>query len=315
MSFLAHKENGLLIKTSTVLSGVRHGFSTRIGGVSPAPWDSLNLGVGRGDDMDRVRENYRRFCAALGVDEHRAVLSKQVHEDNIRHVTAEDCGKGLFRDRDYTSVDAMVTDTPGIPLVVFSADCGIILLHDPVHGAVGAAHAGWRGAACGIAYKTVRRMQELFGTDPGDLRAAIGAAIGPCCFETDADVPQALEAALGAEAATDTTLQDVAALRMVGVRVVLVHGGGKHITALLDKLQVPTRFENGYRYTDQAVLETAEMALSAQVNKAIVSRLSQLEVSAVGLSGKDGGLLTAVEKDPALGRVGSITRVEPYNIE
>ena len=117
--------------------------------------------------------------------------------------------------------------------------------------------------------------------------------------------------ALGAEAATDTTLQDVAALRMVGVRVVLVHGGGKHITALLDKLQVPTRFENGYRYTDQAVLETAEMALSAQVNKAIVSRLSQLEVSAVGLSGKDGGLLTAVEKDPALGRVGSITRVEP----
>ena len=165
MSFLAHEENGLFIKTSTVLSGVRHGFSTRIGGVSPAPWDSLNLGVGRGDDMDRVRENYRRFCAALGVDGHRAVLSKQVHEDNVRHVTAEDCGKGLFRDRDYTSVDAMVTDTPGIPLVVFSADCGIILLHDPVHGAVGAAHAGWRGAAGGIVYKTVRRMQELFGTD------------------------------------------------------------------------------------------------------------------------------------------------------
>ena len=99
MSFLAHEENGLLIKTSTVLSGVRHGFSTRTGGVSPAPWDSLNLGVGRGDDMDRVRENYRRFCAVLGTDEHRAVLSKQVHEDNVRHVTAEDCGKGLFRER------------------------------------------------------------------------------------------------------------------------------------------------------------------------------------------------------------------------
>ena len=95
MSFLAHEENGLLIKTSTVLSGVRHGFSTRTGGVSPAPWDSLNLGVGRGDDMDRVRENYRRFCAVLGTDEHRAVLSKQVHEDNVRHVTAEDCGKAF----------------------------------------------------------------------------------------------------------------------------------------------------------------------------------------------------------------------------
>ena len=116
--------------------------------------------------------------------------------------------------------------------------------------------------------------------------------------------------ALGAEAATDTTLQDVAALRMVGVRVVLVHGGGKHITALLDKLQVPTRFENGYRYTDQAVLETAEMALSAQVNKAIVADLARLEVSAVGISGKDGRLITAAVKDPALGRVGEIVQVD-----
>ena len=201
MSFLAHEENGLFIKTSTVLSGVRHGFSTRIGGVSPAPWDSLNLGVGRGDDMDRVRENYRRFCAALGVDEHWAVLSKQVHEDNIRHVTADDCGKGLFRDRDYTSVDAMVTDTPGIPLVVFSADCNVILLYDPVRRAVGAAHAGWRGTAAGIAGKTVRAMRDAYGCDPADIRAAIGPAIGPCCFETDNDVPDALREVLGDEAA------------------------------------------------------------------------------------------------------------------
>lgn len=115
--------------------------------------------------------------------------------------------------------------------------------------------------------------------------------------------------ALGAEADTDTTLQDVAALRMVGVRVVLVHGGGKHITALLERLQVPTRFEQGYRVTDAAALECAELALSAQVNKAIVSQLQGLEVSAVGVSGKDGGLITATCKDPALGRVGTITRV------
>ncbi len=106
----------------------------------------------------------------------------------------------------------------------------------------------------------------------------------------------------------DTILQDVAALRMVGMRVVLVHGGGKHITALLDKLQVPTRFENGYRVTDQAALEAAEMALSAQVNKAIVADLARLEVSAVGISGKDGGLITAAVKDPALGRVGEIAQ-------
>lgn len=117
--------------------------------------------------------------------------------------------------------------------------------------------------------------------------------------------------AIGAEAESDTTLQDVAALRMAGVRVVLVHGGGKHITALLSKMQVPTHFVNGYRYTDEATLETAEMALSAQVNKAIVRQLANLEVSAVGISGKDGRLITAAVKDPALGRVGSITKVDP----
>ena len=109
----------------------------------------------------------------------------------------------------------------------------------------------------------------------------------------------------------DTMLQDIAALRMVGMRVVLVHGGGKHITALLDRLQVPTHFENGYRVTDDAGLEAAEMVLSAQVNKAIVSALKSLEVNAVGISGKDGGLITADYKDPAIGRVGNITKVDP----
>ena len=117
--------------------------------------------------------------------------------------------------------------------------------------------------------------------------------------------------AIGAQSQQDTTLQDVAALRMVGMRVVLVHGGGKHITALLDKLRIPTHFVNGYRYTDESTLETAEMALSAQVNKAIVADLARLEVSGVGLSGKDGGLITAAVKDPTLGRVGEITRVNP----
>ena len=199
MSFVTHEQQSLVWLASPLLGGVRHGFSTRRGGVSPAPWDTLNLGPGRGDAPENVEENYRRFFAALDMDSAYPVLSRQVHRDDVRLCTAADAGKGLIRDRDYDA-DALITAEKGLPLVVFSADCGIILLHDPVRRAVGAAHAGWRGAAGGIVYKTVRRMQELFGTDPGDLRAAIGAAIGPCCFETDADVPQALEAALGAEA-------------------------------------------------------------------------------------------------------------------
>ena len=117
--------------------------------------------------------------------------------------------------------------------------------------------------------------------------------------------------AIGAEAEADTTLQDVAALRMVGVKVVLVHGGGKHITALLKKLDVPTTFVDGYRVTDEATLDCAEMALSAQVNKDIVRELAARGVTAVGISGKDGGLITAGLKNEALGRVGEITKVDP----
>jgi acetylglutamate kinase len=116
--------------------------------------------------------------------------------------------------------------------------------------------------------------------------------------------------ALGEDGAVDTILRDVAALRQVGARVVLVHGGGKAISALLSRLGVATRFEGGYRVTDAPALECAELALSAQVNKAVVSALESLGVSAVGISGKDGGLLTAGYKDPKLGRVGEITRVD-----
>ena len=197
--FHTQTKNGVTFLTADTLSdgGVLHGFSTRLGGVSPAPWDSLNLDDRRGDDIANVQENFRRLCAALDMDVRRAVLSRQVHRDDVRIVTAADAGKGLWTPQDYDSADALVTDVPGLPLVVFSADCNVILLHDPVRRVVGAAHAGWRGAAAGIVYKTVRRMQETFGTDPRDLRAAIGAAIGPCCFETDADVPRALRDALG----------------------------------------------------------------------------------------------------------------------
>ena len=94
MSFATCEQDGLVWLTSPLLGGVRHGFSTRKGGVSPAPWDALNLGPGRGDAPENVRENYRRFFAAIGADEGRAVLSLQVHRDDVRLCTAGDAGKG-----------------------------------------------------------------------------------------------------------------------------------------------------------------------------------------------------------------------------
>ncbi len=200
MSFLMQERSGLRYLTSSALSGVRHGFSTRQGGVSPAPWDSLNLGPSRGDAMDNVAENYRRFCAAIGANSHQVVLSRQVHETTVRVCTAADAGKGLQQERDYTA-DALITCESNLALTVFSADCGILLLWDPVSGAVGGVHAGWRGCAAGIVEKTVKAMSMEYGARPQDLRAAVGPCIGPCCFETDSDVADAMKQALGGDAA------------------------------------------------------------------------------------------------------------------
>ena len=200
MSFLTHQQDGLTWLTSSLLSGVCHGFSTRSGGVSPAPFDSLNLRTGCADSQENLRENFRRFCGVIGADHRRVVLAKQVHETTVRRCTGADAGKGLWSERDYTA-DALITDEKNLPLAVFSADCGIILLYDPVHPAIGAVHAGWRGCAGGIVEKTVAAMVSEYGSDPADILAAVGPCIGQCCFETDRDVPDAMLAALGDAAA------------------------------------------------------------------------------------------------------------------
>jgi len=199
MPFETHTQNGLVWLTSPLLGDTAHGFSTRKGGVSAAPWDSLNLGPTRGDDPAAVAENYRRFCAVTGVAPTRMVMSHQVHETTVRVCTSADCGKGLTRERDYTA-DGLVTNETDLPLVVFSADCGILLLHDPVRQVIGAVHAGWRGCAGGIVEKLVQTMTDVYGSDPADIRAALGPCIGRCCFETDDNVPEAMLAALGSEA-------------------------------------------------------------------------------------------------------------------
>ncbi len=201
MSFQTHQQSALTWLTSPVLSGVAHGFSTRTGGVSAPPMDSLNLRTGCGDPQENLEENYRRLCACLGMDHRRAVLARQVHGTAVRLCTDADAGKGLLHPRDYDA-DALITAQRDLPLAVFSADCGTILLHDPESGCIGAVHAGWRGCAGGIPEKTVAAMVQAFGARPASLRAALGPCIGPCCFETDGDVPAAMTAALGADAAS-----------------------------------------------------------------------------------------------------------------
>lgn len=199
MRFITHEQNGLVWLQSPLLSlsrGIQHGFSTRKGGISSAPWDSLNLGPGRGDSSESVLENYRRFCEATSMSRERTVLAKQVHEDTVRVVTCVDAGKGLFQERDYTA-DALITNEKNLPLIVFSADCGNLLLYDPEAGCIGAVHAGWRGCAAGIILKTVQELKRVYQARPERILAALGPCIGPCCFETDEDVPRAMREALG----------------------------------------------------------------------------------------------------------------------
>ena len=177
---------------------VTHAFTTRIGGVSKAPFDSLNLGLHRGDDDACVAENRRRLAEALDFDLDRLVLTHQTHSDIVRVVGKHD-GVG-FDHHLYPESDGIITNEPGVALWVFTADCTPVLLWDPVTGAVGAVHAGWRGTASQIGAKAVEKMVAAFGCEPKNIRAAIGPNIGFCCFETDADVPEAMVKAFGDEA-------------------------------------------------------------------------------------------------------------------
>ncbi len=193
---VAHRRGELRYLSAAHLGAV-NAFSTRCGGVSPPPFDTLNLGKADEDTRDNIVENYTRLCAALGAETRSLVFSKQVHGDIVRAVTREHAGEGLYG-KAPMACDALITDDAGVTLTVFSADCVPLLLYDPVHHAIGAVHAGWRGTALGIARKAAAAMGERYGSRPSELRAAIGPAIGPCCFETHSDVPDALVKAWGA---------------------------------------------------------------------------------------------------------------------
>ena len=176
-----------------------HCFTTRLGGVSRGHLSSLNLGLHRGDDPKNVEENFRILGNALGFDPMKLVQTKQIHSDIVRTVGKENWGVHMVEGASPVC-DALITNEPGTVLTVFTADCTPVLLFDPVTGAVGAVHAGWRGTASAIAKKTVEAMQTQFGCDPKNIRAAIGPNIAACCFQTDGDVPQAMREALGEDA-------------------------------------------------------------------------------------------------------------------
>ena len=177
-------EYPLFQKTGIVTSA----FSTRLGGVSEGYYSSLNLSFDRGDDPARVLENFKRIGASMGVAVEDMVLSKQTHTTNVRVVTEEDKGKGVMRERNYTDVDGMITNVPGICLVTSYADCVPLYFVDPVKKAIGLSHSGWRGTVGKIGKNTVQLMQENFGSKPEDLLAAVGPSVCMDCYEVSEDV-------------------------------------------------------------------------------------------------------------------------------
>jgi len=182
---IAENGVGLLRFTAWDALPVAHAFSTRIGGVSRREFAAMNLGFSRGDDEANVVENYRRFAEAAGVPMMQITAGNQDHHTNVRRVTMENAGVGVWKPKDMESVDGLVTNEPGLPLMIYCSDCVPLYFYDPEHHAIGLSHAGWRGTVNGMAKATIEKMQAEFGTDPEKLLAAIGPSIGPDCFEVD----------------------------------------------------------------------------------------------------------------------------------
>lgn len=196
-------EAATLVQSSILSGDIVHAFSTRQGGVSAGPFATLNLGLSVGDDPHAVQENRQRFFGRFGVEPDHVVRVRQVHGDGVFVVDEPATRRSRFPFSlidEPAEFDALVTNLSGLALTVSTADCVPILIHDPIHRAVAAVHAGWRGTAARIAAKTVTALGR-YGTRPGDCRAAIGPAIGRCCYEVDAPARGRLSGAVSAPAA------------------------------------------------------------------------------------------------------------------
>ncbi len=189
MSFKENNRDGLIYMSSDII-GARHAFTTRFGGVSRGEFSSLNLGSNRGDEPEAVRENYRRLCALMGVGIDGMAVTNQVHGNEVHIVTQED--RHVCLSQVPYEADGLVTNVKGLPILCMVADCVPVLLWDGEHSVAGAIHCGWRSSVGDILKNALDKMVSL-GAEPGSIRAAIGPSIGRCCFETDDDVPQAIE--------------------------------------------------------------------------------------------------------------------------
>lgn len=184
-----HRHGDLLYFTFPRLDklGLVHVIGSRQGGVSPPPFATLNVSTAVGDTPENVRENRARLASIAGVTPEDFVTAWLVHGNDVAQVGPEARGTRV-RHR-----DALITNTPGLPLFMTFADCVPVILFDPEHHAVGLAHAGWRGTAAGVTMRAIAAMQQAYGTRPESLVVALGPAIHVCHYEVGPDVLEAFD--------------------------------------------------------------------------------------------------------------------------
>ncbi|OOP57017.1 MAG: hypothetical protein AYP45_05685 [Candidatus Brocadia carolinensis] len=163
---------------------IRHFVSSRVGGFSDQPYDSLNLGFHVGDNPEMVHKNRQRLALSVGIPLENFTFARQVHGSTVKMITTDVRGSGAFHDGTAISAaDAMVTNIPDICLMVLQADCVPFLFFDARKKVVGVAHAGWRGTVRRVAQNTIQTLKENFRCSPTDILVGIGPSIGPCCYE------------------------------------------------------------------------------------------------------------------------------------
>lgn len=166
---------------------VNMAVSTRLGGVTEGKeLGTLNLGTSTGDSIDNIVKNYEIFSDAAGFTAKNIVTTKQTHGTNILVATSKDAGKGVYKERDYDSIDAIVTDEKNLPIAIHSADCIPVTIIDVKNKAIGSAHCGWRGTFENLTSLTYNKMKELYGTE--DVICLIGPGICKNCYEVSEDL-------------------------------------------------------------------------------------------------------------------------------
>ena len=167
---------------------VKHCFTTRCGGVSENEYTSLNLRMNCDDKKENILKNYKIICNEIGVNFENLVFSNQIHCDTIYTVGKENMGNGITKPQMFDGVDGLITNVPGVPLVVFAADCVPVFFLDKKRHVIALVHSGWKGTVAEISVGCIRKMKEEFGSEPEDILVAIGPSIGVCHFEVGDEV-------------------------------------------------------------------------------------------------------------------------------